>query len=140
MAAMGFYEKAFGAVRGDVYHFPNRKGANETNVTLGGVNLRLMDENADYSCFPPKKGETDSIWLQLEVDDVEATLKKALELGAIQGQEISEFMGVRHAEITDPSGYVWTVNQVLREVRFEERYRVYEQSYLDAEKQQGGQS
>jgi uncharacterized glyoxalase superfamily protein PhnB len=34
MAAMEFYEKAFGAVRGEVYQFPGRKGANETNVTL----------------------------------------------------------------------------------------------------------
>jgi uncharacterized glyoxalase superfamily protein PhnB len=134
MAAMEFYEKAFGAVRGEVYHFPNRKGANETNVTVGGVNLRLMDENADYSCFPPKKGEVDSIWLQLEVDDAGEALKKAVACGASVGQAPSEFMGVRFAEITDPSGYVWTVNQILREVSFEERYRFYEESHWEADK------
>jgi uncharacterized glyoxalase superfamily protein PhnB len=134
MAAMEFYENAFGAVRGEVYRFPGRKGANETNVTLGGVNLRLMDANADYRCFPPKKDEVDSIWLQIEVADIDETLKKAVSLGASVGQEASEFMGVRYAEITDPFGYVWTINQILREVSFEERYRFYEESHLEADK------
>jgi PhnB protein len=134
LAAMEFYEKAFDAIRGEVYRFPNRKGVNETNVTLGGVSLRLIDENADYSCFSPKKGEVDSIWLQIEVSDTDETLKKAVSCGATVGQEPSEFMGVRYAEITDPFGYVWTVNQILREVTFEERYRFYEESHLETDK------
>lgn len=125
MEAMEFYEKVFDAKRGDVFHFPDKKGENEANITVGNVELRLIDENASYSCYPPKKGEVDSIWLQIIVADTDAVLKKAVENGAVVGQEPSEFMGTRHAEITDPFGYTWTINQIIREISYEERYQFY---------------
>lgn len=125
MAAMAFYEKVFDAKRGDVFHFPGKEGANEANVTVGNVELRLVDENAAYRCHPPKEGETDSIWLQMIVDDTDAVLKRAVDNGAVVGQETSEFMGTKHAEITDPFGYTWTINQIIREISYEERYQFY---------------
>lgn len=125
MEAMAFYEKVFHAKSGDVFQFPNKVGENEANITIGNVALRLIDENATYRCHPPKKDEVDSIWLQIIVDDMEAVLNRAKENGAVVGQEVSEFMGTRHAEITDPFGYTWTINQVLREYTYEERYQFY---------------
>lgn len=85
MEAMEFYEKVFDAKRGDVFHFPGKKGVNEANIIVGNVELRLIDENASYNCYPPKKGEIDSIWLQMIVDDAEAVLKRAVENGAVAG-------------------------------------------------------
>lgn len=125
MEAMTFYERVFDAKRGDVFHFPDKKGVNEADIIVGNVELRLIDENASYNCYPPQKDEIDSIWLQMIVDDVEAVLKRAIESGAVVGQEVSEFMGTKYAEITDPFGYTWTINQVIREVSYEERYRFY---------------
>ncbi len=133
MEAMEFYEKVFDAKRGDVFHFPDKKGVNEANVIVGDVELRLIDENASYSCYPPKKGEIDSIWLQLIVDDTEAVLKRAVENGAVVGQEVSEFMGTKYAEITDPFGYTWTINQIVREISYEERYQFYVEQQEKAE-------
>ncbi|MBE7720254.1 VOC family protein [Lacrimispora indolis] len=133
MEAMEFYEKVFDAKRGDVFHFPDKKGVNEANVIVGDVELRLIDENASYSCYPPKKGEIDSIWLQLIVDDTEAVLKRAVENGAVVGQEVSEFMGTKYAEITDPFGYTWTINQIVREISYEERYQFYVEQQENAE-------
>lgn len=132
--AMEFYEAVFGAVRGDVYHFHDRANSNEANIILGDVCLRLIDENNAYDCYPPKTGEVDSIWLQLKVEDTDSVLEKAKLHGAAIGSEPSEFMGVRHAEITDPFGYIWTVNQVLKEISFEERYRIYEEIHLEEDK------
>lgn len=123
----------FDAKRGDVFHFPDKKGVNEANVIVGDVELRLIDENASYSCYPPKKGEIDSIWLQLIVDDTEAVLKRAVENGAVVGQEVSEFMGTKYAEITDPFGYTWTINQIVREISYEERYQFYVEQQENAE-------
>lgn len=134
MEAMAFYEKVFDAKRGDVFHFPDKEGLNETNVIVGDVELRLIDENTSYSCHPPKKDEVDSIWLQIIVDDTEAVLKRAIENGAVVGQEASEFMGTKYAEITDPFGYTWTINQIIREVSYEERYQFYEEQHEQAEK------
>lgn len=133
MEAMEFYEKVFDAKRGDVFHFPDKKGVNEANVIVGDVELRLIDENASYSCYPPKKGEIDSIWLQLIVDDTEAVLKRAVEYGADVGQEVSEFMGTKYSEITDPFGYTWTINQIVREISYEERYQFYVEQQENAE-------
>lgn len=125
MEAMEFYERVFDARRGEVFHFPDKKGVNEANIIVGDVELRLIDENESYNCYPPKKGEVDSIWLQMIVDDTEAVLKRAIENGAVVGQEVSEFMGTKYAEITDPFGYTWTINQIIREVSYEERYQFY---------------
>ncbi len=125
MKAMTFYERVFDAKRGDVFHFPHKTGVNEANIIVGNVELRLIDENASYNCYPPKRDEIDSIWLQMIVDDTEAVLKRAIENGAVVGQEVSEFMGTKYAEITDPFGYTWTINQIIREVSYEERYQFY---------------
>lgn len=123
--AMEFYERVFNAERGEIFHFPDKKGENAASVIVGGIELRLIDENASYDCHPPKKDETDSIWLQLNVEDVESTLKRALENNAEVSQEVNEFMGTKHAEIIDPFGYTWTINQVIQEMTFEERYQFY---------------
>ncbi|MBZ6526946.1 VOC family protein [Aerococcaceae bacterium DSM 111021] len=123
--ALTFYEKVFDGVRLDVYEFTEAIANNEANVRVGNVDLRLIDENAAFECFPPKQGEVDSIWLQMEVEDVEVTLKKAIDNGAKVTQEPDVFMGTKHAEIVDPFGYTWTINQVIEVISFEERYETY---------------
>lgn len=68
------------------------------------------------------------------VDDTEAVLKRAIENGASIGQEVSEFMGTKYAEIIDPFGYTWTINQIIREVSYEERYQFYVEQHESADK------
>lgn len=125
LKALTFYEKVLEAKRGEVFEFPNRREENEVNVLIGNVALRLIDENPDHECFAPKAGETASIWLQLMVDDVDATLAKARHHGATEIQPPSEFMGMYHAQFTDPFGYTWTINQLLKEISFQDRYEAY---------------
>jgi PhnB protein len=139
LAAMNFYKTVFGAAEGEVYSFHDRLNSNEAHVVVGGVALRLIDGNPDYSCFPPKKGDMDSIWLQIIVDNVDDTLNLARENGAEVLAEPSDFMGTRYAEIIDPFGYTWTINQILREVSYEERMAFYVESHkeTDARKQRG---
>jgi uncharacterized glyoxalase superfamily protein PhnB len=138
LKAATFYEKVFNGTLGDIFSFSERTGENEANVTVGGLDIRLIDENASYRCFPPKEGEADSMWLQFETEDLDTCLRRALEYGATIGQEISEFMGTRYCEITDPYGYTWTVNQIIRKVSYEERYQFYKdlQDQRDAEVQE----
>ena len=134
MEAMTFYERVFDGKRGDVFHFPDKKGENAANIIVGNIELRLIDENASYNCYPPKKGVIDSIWFQMTVDDTEAVMKRAIENGAVIGQEVSEFMGTKNAEITDPFGYTWTINQIIREVSYKEPYQFYLEQLESAEK------
>lgn len=125
LMALAFYEEVLDAKRGDVFDFSNRQQENEVTVFVGNVALRLIDANPLYDCVPPKEGETDSIWLQLLVDDVEATLARAERLGASAIQAPSEWMGMYHAQFTDPFGYTWTINQQLKEISFQDRYEAY---------------
>lgn len=100
---------------------------NEANIIVGTVDVRLIDENPVFDCYSPKKEELASIWLQITVTDVDAVIEKAKKRGAVVTQEPDEFLGTKHAEITDPFGYTWTINQILREVSFEERYQFYKE-------------
>lgn len=125
--ACQFYQKVFDGVPGEIYEFPEKQGLNEANIIVGGVRLRLMDENVTFDCYSPKKDQIGSIWLQIVVEDVEHTLNLCKEFGATITQEINEFMGTKHAEIQDPFGYTWTINQVIEEVSFEERYQFYQE-------------
>lgn len=132
--AMNCYKDVFEGVTGDVYEFPDQEAANEANIQVGSVNLRLIDENPMFDCYPPKAGEIDSIWLQIVVDDVEAVLEKAKKYSVTVNQEINEFMGTKNCGIIDPYGYTWTINQILHEISFEERYAIYHESYENMKK------
>ncbi|MDR1914701.1 MAG: hypothetical protein LBQ68_09520 [Clostridiales bacterium] len=46
LAVLEFNDKIFDAKRGDLFHFPNRQAENEANIKVGGVNFRLIYENA----------------------------------------------------------------------------------------------
>lgn len=131
LAAVSFYEKVFEAKKGDIYAFPDRQGENEANIIIGDIALRLMDANAKYDCCPPKKNETDSIWLQISVANADTTLEKAVANGSKMLQEVSEFMGVRNAIILDPFGYTWTINQTIKDISFEERYAIYKKMHAE---------
>ena len=139
LAALEFYEKVFEGERGEIYEFTNRQQENEANIKLGNVKLRLLDANPIYECYPPKAGEASPMWMQLMVADVDKTLKLAEFYGATDVQAPSESMGLRHAQFTDPFGYIWTINCVLKEISFQERYKAYltlqaEQASDDEEK------
>ena len=134
--AMEFYEECFGGTRGDVYIFSGVEKCNEAHITVGDVSLRLVDANDKFACFPPKKGETDSIWLAIEVTDCDKIFKKALQLGAKAGHEPLENLGILAAQIRDPFGYTWTINEEVEKKSFEERFEFYEK-FHNGEKTEG---
>lgn len=130
LKALQFYECVLDATRVEIYAFPNRSQENEVNLIVGNVALRLIDANSNYDCFSPKLDQADSFWLQLIVDDVDLILARAERHGATEIQTASEFMGVRHAQFTDPFGYTWTIQQVLKEISFQDRYDAYAELQL----------
>lgn len=132
LEALEYYEVVFGGERLEVYDFPESNAYNEANLKVGGVKLRLIDENPEFECYPPKVDEVDSIWLQIMVEDVEGCLAKAVELGGTLEQAIQEFMGTLNGQFKDPFGYTWTVNKIIREVSYQERYDFY-MSYMTEE-------
>jgi PhnB protein len=69
-------------------------------VRIGDSVIMLSDGTADYAAFP--------VWLHVYVQDVDATYRRALELGAASVQEPSEKGdGDRRAGVKDPVGNTW---------------------------------
>ena len=54
-AALGFYEKLFGAERQSLTALP--PGQNEAIIMLEGIRIRLFDENRTVNFIAPKRGE-----------------------------------------------------------------------------------
>lgn len=64
---------------------------------------------------------------------MEAVIKRAIENGAVIVQEISEFMGTKNAVITDPFGYTWIINQIIRELSYKKCYQFYAEQHESTE-------
>ena len=131
LEALEYYENAFDGVRGEIMDFPKRKGCNEATVVVGGITLRLIDHNDALGTYAPKKGETDSMWLSMEVENADESLRKAIQYGGTPLQEPLEFLGTIHAQVRDPYGYTWTLSHVENQVTFEERYEFFEKFHAD---------
>lgn len=71
--------------------------------------MRLVDENPEFNCHSPKKEETDSIWLHIDVADVEAAYEKAKEKEMITIQPMQEHLGQKFVEVKDLFGYTWVI-------------------------------
>ncbi len=130
------YEYVFNGKVGDVFEFPERPKSNEANITISNLILRLVDENHEFDCYSPKKDEIDSIWLHIDVDDVETTHERAKEKGMTTVQPMQEHLGQKFVEVKDAFGYTWVLTQTLRESGYEERMGFYNEyhSGLDVNK------
>lgn len=98
-------------------------GTNEVVFQIEETQFHMLDENPEYGLNAPNSDHPQSIWFNVNVQNIEETWKKALENGAKEIQPITEMkeMGVSNAMFTDSDGYVWMLHQIHRIVSFEER-------------------
>ncbi len=69
--------------------------------------------------------ESCPIWLQVDVKDLDATYKRALEYGMTKVQDIQNHLGKNFVEVKDIYGYTWVISQTFKEVTYEERLDFY---------------
>jgi len=121
--ALELYERVFEVVRVEVTDMG--VGASEAVFAIFGVRFHILDENPDYMLFAPKPGDPKTMWLNISVEDINVTYAKALEAGCIEIQPIVELesMGTSNAMFSDPFGYIWMLQQVHREVSYEDRLK-----------------
>jgi len=109
-AAMGFYEKSFGAK--EEYRLTGPEGQiGHAELTIGAGRLMLADESAAFGALsPPSVGGT-PVKLHLYVDDVDATIARAQAAGAtVLRPPQDQFYGDRSGMIADPFGHQWFLN------------------------------
>jgi uncharacterized glyoxalase superfamily protein PhnB len=106
--AIEFYKKAFGAVE-------------EARLPGPDGRLMLVDEMPEWGALSPKALKGSPVTLHLYVEDVDASVKRAVDAGAKLTMPVADmFWGDRYGKVEDPFGHHWSVATRQREVSLEE--------------------
>ena len=108
--AIEFYAKAFGAT--EHYRWVDDQGRiGHAEVMIGDTLLMLSDEAPDYGALSPKTLGGAATSLVLEVENVDAAWKRALDAGATVARPIAEAPYGRGGWVIDPFGFRWNIQQ-----------------------------
>lgn len=128
LKALELYEKIFDLECLEVTNFP--QGENEVIFTLYGVRFHLLDENPQFGLMAPNPDKPNNTsWFNILVPDIKETFAKAMEAGCTEVSPVTEMpdYGVSNAVFADPFGYHWMLQQIHKEVSFEERVQLWEE-------------
>ncbi len=125
VAAIAFYEKAFGATEKFRLSEPSGR-VGHAEVLFGTTVVMLSDEFPEYGIVGPKQLGGTSFAIHLHVEDVDAAHARALAAGA---EEImkpqDQFYGERSSKVRDPFGHEWLLGSEIEVVSPEEMQRRY---------------
>jgi uncharacterized glyoxalase superfamily protein PhnB len=119
-AAMDFYQKAFGAV--DLGRLADKQGKlMHGMVRIGDSTIMLVDENPEWGMLGPTALKGSPVTIHLYVEDVDATVKRAVAAGAKITMPVADmFWGDRYGKLEDPFGHQWSVATHIRDMTPEE--------------------
>ena len=118
--AIEFYKKAFNAIEKARLPGPDGKLMHAA-VRIGDSTLMLVDENPQYGMLGPKALKGSPVTIHLYVNDVDATVAKAVSAGAKVTTPVADmFWGDRYGQLEDPFGHRWSVATHVRDVSPEE--------------------
>jgi len=126
-AAIDFYKKVFGAM--ELMRMPGPAGKlGHVEIRVGASKVMLADESEQMNFLGPKARGGTPVHIHLYVKDVDATVARAVEMGAKMMREVQDmFYGDRTAAIEDPFGHFWHVSTHIRDVSMKEMQRVAEE-------------
>jgi uncharacterized glyoxalase superfamily protein PhnB len=118
--AIEFYKKAFGAV--DLGRLPGPKGRlMHAAIRIGDSTVMLVDEMPEWGAFGPKSLKGSPVTIHLYVQDVDASVARAVAAGAKITMPLDDmFWGDRYCKVEDPFGHHWSIATHVREVSPEE--------------------
>lgn len=114
--AIAFYVKAFDAV--EVVRLPAPDGRlMHAMIRIGDAALMLVDEYPEQGCLGPLAGKGSPVILHLYVNDVDATVSRAVAAGARITLPVADmFWGDRYGQLEDPFGHRWSVATHVRDL------------------------
>jgi PhnB protein len=118
--AIEFYKKAFDAE--EMARLPGKDGKlMHGMVRIGDAQVMLVDEAPQWGMLGPKALHGSAVTIHLYVDDVDATVERAVAAGAKVTMPVADmFWGDRYGTIEDPFGHRWSVATHTRDVSPEE--------------------
>jgi PhnB protein len=118
--AIEFYRRAFGAKERMRLAAPEGK-IGHAELEIGDSVIMLADEPPEMDFRSPASLGGTSVTLHLYVKDVDASFRKATEVGAKPVREVKdEFYGDRTGTVRDPFGHVWHLATHKEDVSSEE--------------------
>jgi PhnB protein len=116
-AAIDFYGAAFGARQMLLLEGPDGRIGHAT-LRIGTAEVFLADEHPEFeSVVGPETIGGTSVMIDLEVEDVDAAVDRAVAAGAelIRPPDHAE-SGVQAGKVRDPFGHVWLITRIIGEV------------------------
>lgn len=115
-AAIAFYKKAFGAT--ELFRLTEPSGKiGHAELDFDGGILMLAEEYPDHGALSPATIGGNPVTLYLAVADADKAAERAVKAGATLTRPAKdEFYGERTAQVADPFGYRWTLNQRIEAV------------------------
>ena len=121
--AIDFYKKAFGAVERSRHAMPDGS-IMHASIKIGANALFLNDEYKEMGTLSPQTLGGTPVYIMLYVNDVDATVKRAVEAGAtIKMPVADQFWGDRYGLLADPFGHYWEIATHKEDVSDEELKR-----------------
>ena len=118
--AIEFYRKAFGAL--ETARLPGPQGKiMHAMIRIGDSAVMLVDEFPEMDSVSPKTLKGSPVTIHLYVDNVDATVERAVKAGAKITMPVADmFWGDRYGQLVDPFGHRWSVGTHIRDVSMEE--------------------
>jgi PhnB protein len=123
-AAIEFYTRVFGAKERLRLTEPSGKiGHAELEFGNNGL-LMLADRYEEWNLTPDDVGGKTTVVLHLYVEDVDATIERAVAAGAKLAMPPADmFYGDRSGRVIDPFGHIWLISTHIEDVSPEEMKR-----------------
>ncbi|HET8541549.1 MAG TPA: VOC family protein [Anaeromyxobacter sp.] len=121
--AIEFYVRAFGAA--ELMRMPEPGGRiGHAELRIGDSIVMLADEHPEIGALGPETIGGSPVTLLLYVQDVDATVARAVSAGARLTRPVAnQFYGDRSGAVTDPFGHVWFVATHVEDVSPDELER-----------------
>ena len=126
--AIAFYQAAFGAT--EVYRLTDSASGRigHAELEFGSVIIMVSEEYPEYAIVGPASIGGTSVTIHLHVDDCDALIAHAVNMGAkLLRPPSDQFYGERSGTVRDPFGHEWLIGHNIEEVTPEEMQRRYTQ-------------
>ena len=112
MKAADFYRRAFGAEVAAAHPVDDQGRTMHVHLNINGGSVMLTDGYPEHGHLVQAPAGFN---LTLQVDDIDAWWKRAIDAGATSVNPVAEmFWGDRWGQLRDPFGVVWAMNQPKR--------------------------
>jgi uncharacterized glyoxalase superfamily protein PhnB len=123
--AIEFYVRAFGAVEKFRLVEPSGR-VGHAELDFGGAIVMISDEFPECGFLGPQTIGATSMSIHLHVDNADAMIGQAVELGAeVVRAAKDEFYGERSGVVRDPFGHEWNIGHEIEKVEPDEMQRRY---------------